>query len=203
MDKKTLWVGAGVLLILAIASALAFLFEKPAGFRGTSYAEPYPVAQDFELTRANGEPFRLSGQRGKTVLLFFGYTSCPDVCPTTMAEMKQVIDNLGEDAKFVQVVFITVDPARDTPEKIQQYASHFHNSFIGLTGSEEQLAPIWDGYDVVRQVNQSDSAFGYIVDHTARLYLIDTQGNLRLSYAFGTPTKDIVFDLKLLLEKYQ
>ncbi|MBI5823453.1 MAG: SCO family protein [Chloroflexi bacterium] len=203
MDKKTLWVGLGVLLILAIASALTFLFAKPASFRGTSYAEPYPPAGDVELTQANGEIFRLSDQSGKIVLLFFGYTSCPDVCPTTMAEMKQALDNLGEDAKLVQVVFVTVDPARDTPEKIQEYANHFHKSFIGLTGSEEQLQPIWNDYGVVRQVNSSNSASGYIVDHTARLYLIDTRGNLRLSYTFGTPTKDIVFDLKLLLEKSQ
>ncbi|MEK6752626.1 MAG: SCO family protein [Chloroflexota bacterium] len=203
MDKKTLWVGVGVLLILAIASALTFIFAKPPSFRGTSYAEPYPPAGDFELTQANGEIFRLSNQSGKIVLLFFGYTSCPDVCPTTMAEMKQALDSLGEDAKFVQVVFVTVDPARDTPEKIQEYANHFHKSFIGLTGSEEQLQPIWNDYGVARQVNSSNSAFGYIVDHTARLYLIDTRGNLRLSYAFGVPTKDIVFDLKLLLEKSQ
>jgi protein SCO1 len=200
MDKRTLGVGIGSLLLVVLAALATLWFAKPASFRGTSYAEPYPVAPSIELTRANGEPFHLSDQRGKIVLLFFGYTSCPDVCPTTMAELKLVMDGLGDAANSVQVVFISVDPERDTPEKIQKYVEHFNSNFIGLTGSTETLQKIWDGYGIYRSVSESNSAMGYIVDHTARLTLVDGDGNLRLSYSFQTPVDDIVHDIKLLLK---
>ena len=200
MDKKTLWVGLGSLMLIVLAVLATIWFGKPASFRGTSYGEPYPVAPSIELTRADGEVFRLSDQSGKIVLLFFGYTSCPDVCPTTMAEMKLVMDELGDAASSVQVVFISVDPERDTSEKMQKYAEHFNADFIGLTGSMEDLQKIWDGYGVYRAVNQTNSALGYIVDHTARLTLVDADGNLRLSYGFQTPVDDIVHDIKLLLK---
>ena len=199
MDKRTLWVGLGSLLLIALAVAATVWFAGPASFRGASYGEPYPVAPPIQLTRANGEPFRLGDQRGKFVLLFFGYTSCPDVCPTTLAEMKLVIDGLGDAANSAQVVFISVDPDRDTPEKIQKYVEHFNPNFIGLTGSLDELQKIWDGYGVYRAVTQTDSAMGYTVDHTARVTLVDADGNLRLSYGFQTPVEDIVYDIKLLL----
>ncbi|RJP48451.1 MAG: SCO family protein [Anaerolineaceae bacterium] len=198
--KKTLWVGLTSLLFVILAALVVFWFGKPASFRGTSYGEPYPAAPSFGLTRSNSETFRLDDQRGKIVLLFFGYTSCPDVCPTTMAEMKLVMDSLGDAADTVQVVFISVDPERDTPEKIQKYVEHFNSNFIGLTGSMDELQPIWDAYGVYRAVNETDSAFGYIVDHTARVTLVDADGNLRLSYGFQTPVEDIVHDIKLLLK---
>lgn len=200
MQKRTIWVGLTALALVALAAAIVFLFARPDEFRGASYAEPYPVAPPIELTRADGQTFRLSDQRGRIVLLFFGYTSCPDVCPTTMAEMRQVMDKLGDAASSVQVVFISVDPERDTPEKIQNYAEFFNPTFIGLTGSMEELQKIWDEYGVYRAVNQSTSALGYIVDHTARITLIDQGGNLRLSYGFQTPVEDIVHDINLLLE---
>ncbi|MDD2921825.1 MAG: SCO family protein [Anaerolineales bacterium] len=200
MDKKTLFVGFFSLAVIALATLFFILFASPAKFRGTSYAEPYPVAPQIELTRSNGETFRLADQKGKIVLLFFGYTSCPDVCPTTLAEMKLVMDELGGKAQSVQVVFISVDPQRDAPEKIQQYVEHFSKAFIGLSGAPDQLQKIWDDYGVIREVTQSKSAFGYIVNHTARVYLIDANGALRLSYGFQTPVKDIVHDLDLLLK---
>ncbi len=200
MDKKTLWVGLGSLMLVALAVAATVWFARPASFRGASYGEPYPVAPPIELTRANGEPFRLGDQRGKIVLLFFGYTTCPDVCPTTLAELKQVLDGLGDAADSAQVVFISVDPDRDTPEKIQKYAEHFNPNFIGLSGSMDALQKIWDAYGVYRAVTQTDSALGYIVDHTARITLVDADGNLRLSYGFQTPVEDIVHDIKLLLK---
>ncbi len=200
MDKRTLWVGLGSIVLVALAALATFWFGKPASFRGTSYGEPYPVAPSIELTQADGQIFRLNEQTGKIVLVFFGYTSCPDVCPTTMAELKLVMDELGDAADSVQVVFISVDPDRDTPEKMQKYVEHFNSNFIGLTGSMEELQKIWDGYGVYRAVTQTGSAFGYIVDHTARVTLVDTNGNLRLSYGFQTPVEDIVHDLKLLLK---
>jgi protein SCO1/2 len=199
MNRKTLWVGFISLLVIGVA-ALTLIFAKPASLRGTSYDEPYPKAPEVELVKANGEAFRLSGQKGKIVLLFFGYTSCPDVCPTTLAELKQVMDKLGDKTEQVQVVFVSVDPERDTPEKIQKYVEHFNQSFIGLSGSPADLQVIWDNYGVFHERVESDSAFGYIINHTARTYLIDVDGNLRLSYGFQTPVDDMVSDLQVLLK---
>jgi protein SCO1/2 len=186
------------LLVGAVAAGV-FLFSGPASFRGTAYGEPFPAAPEIELTRAAGDTFRLSDTRGKVTALFFGYTSCPDVCPTTMAELKQALDSLGGQADQVQVLFVTVDPQRDTPERVQEYVDHFNPDFIGLSGTEAELAPVWHDYGVFRQVVEGTSAAGYLVDHTARVTLIDQQGNLRVSFGFDTPVEDVVHDLKLLL----
>ena len=200
MDRKILLVGLVSFLLIGAVGAGIFLFSKPASFRGTTYAEPYPVAPDFELARANGNVFQLSEQRGRIVMLFFGYTSCPDVCPTTMAELNQALGELGSQADQVQVIFVTVDPQRDTPERVQEYVNHFNPSFIGLSGSEAELSKVWGEYGVFRQIVEGKSAAGYLVDHTARVTLIDQQGNLRVSFPFDTPVEDIVHDLKLLLK---
>src|SRR5215211_4478411 len=161
MDRKTLLVGLILFLLIGIVAAGVFLFSKPASFRGTTYAEPYPVAPEIELTRANGTRFRLSETRGKVVALFFGYTSCPDVCPTTMAELKQALEKLGNKADQVQVLFVTVDPQRDTPERVQEYVNHFNPDFIGLSGLEADLAKVWNDYGVFRQTVDGASAAGY------------------------------------------
>lgn len=201
MDKKLMWIGGGILALVAVVAALSIIFAKPPSFRGTLYGEPFPPAAEVELTKADGSIFRMSEQRGKIVLLFFGYTSCPDVCPTTLAEMTKVMNELGDASQNVQVVFASVDPRRDTPEKIQEYASRFNPTFLGLSGTQEELEPIWQGYSIFRAEVDSDSAMGVIIDHTARLYLIDPEGNLRLSYAYATPVEDIVHDIELLLRK--
>lgn len=201
MDKKTLWVGFVLFVIVGVAALGVYLFAPPAALRGTVYSEPFPPAPEIELTRGNGDAFRLSQLQGNIVLLFFGYTSCPDVCPTTMAEMKSALEKIGQEkASQVNVVFITVDPERDTPERVQEYVDHFNSNFIGLSGSEADLQKTWNDYGVFRQVVEGTSAAGYLVDHTARTTLIDQDGNLRVSYGFGTPVDDIVYDLKLLLK---
>jgi protein SCO1/2 len=201
MNRRILFVGLASFLLIAGVAVAVFL-STPAGFRGTTYGEPYPVAREIELTRENGSSFRLSEVRGKAVLLFFGYTSCPDICPTTLAEMKQALEQLGEEnAKQVQVLFVTVDPERDTPERVQEYVDHFNPDFIGLSGTESELAPVWQSYGVFREIVDGTSAAGYIVNHTARVTLIDPDGNMRVSFAFETPVEDIVHDLKLLLKE--
>ena len=202
MDRKILMVGIGSFLLIGIVAAWTILFGKPASFRGTTYAEPYPPASDFVLTRGDGTSFQFSAMRGKVVLLFFGYTSCPDVCPTTMAELNQAMGKLNEeDAGRVQVVFVTVDPGRDTPERVQEYVNHFNPNFIGLSGTEEELTKVWNKYGVFREVVEGTSALGYLVNHTARVTLIDADGNLRISFSFETPVDDIVYDLKLMLKE--
>src|SRR3972149_6169528 len=198
MDKKILWVGFSALVVVVLAMLLAIMFAKSAGYRGTPPGEPSPAAPQIELIKSNGETFRLSDQKGKIILLFFGFTNCTDVCPTTLAELKLVTDDLGDKSKLVQVVFVSVDPQRDTPEKTQEYVEHFNIGFIGLSGPVNKLETIWKNYGVFREEVQSDSAIGYTVDHTARVYLIDMDGNLRLSYGFQTPAEDIVNDVELL-----
>lgn len=201
MDRKVILVGLISFLLIAAVAAGVFLFGRPDTLRGTTYAEPYPVAAEFELTRADGNRFRLSDERGKVVMLFFGYTSCPDVCPTTMAELKQALEKVGEKADQVQVIYVTVDPERDTPERVQEYVNHFNPDFIGLSGSEPELAKVWNDYGVFREVVDGNSAAGYLVNHTARVTLIDQQGNLRVSFPFDTPLEDVVHDLNLLLKQ--
>jgi protein SCO1/2 len=194
-------VGLIVFVLIGVVAAGVFLFSKPASFRGTTYVEPYPAAPEIELTRANGSGFRLSEARGKVVALFFGYTSCPDICPTTMAELNQALEKLGDKSDQVQVLFVTVDPQRDTPERVQEYVNHFNADFIGLSGSEPELTNVWNDYGVFREIVDGTSAAGYLVNHTARVTLIDQQGNMRVSFGFDTPVEDVVHDLDLLLKE--
>ena len=200
MNRKTFLVGVFAIGLISLTALGVWLFKPAASLRGTTYAEPYPPAPPINLTREDGSPFWLSDLRGKIVLLFFGYTSCPDVCPTTMAELKTAIDKIGpKNADMVAVVFVTVDPERDTPQRVQQYVDHFNKDFIGLSGPESALSKIWSDYGVFRSVAEGSPATGYLVDHTARITLIDQDGNLRSSYGFDTPVQDIVHDLNLLL----
>lgn len=181
--------------------AAGLLFARPYSLRGSQIDAPGP-APEIELNDANGNLFRLSEQKGKLALIFFGYTSCPDVCPVTLAEMKQVRASLGNKAGQVQFVFITVDPERDTPERQRKYLALFDPAFIGLTGSVAEMEPVWAAYGVYRAVDKNDeTAAGYLVEHSARTYLIDRQGRLRLTYAYGTAREDIVQDIRYLLRK--
>jgi protein SCO1/2 len=198
MSTKEKRVGLGLVILIGVVAFLTFAFQKPDSFRGTLY-DPAQPAPEITLIRADGQPFRLSAEKGKLVFLFFGYTSCPDVCPTTMAEMRQVRQAVGAKADQFDVVFVTVDPNRDTPEKVQKYVSVFDPGFIGLSGSMDELQLVWDKYGVYRQVEASTSPTDYAVTHSSRLYLVDRQGNLRLSYAFGTSPDDIAYDVQLLL----
>jgi len=202
MDKKTILVGLGALALIALVALGVIFFAKPETFRGTNYVEPYPVAPEIELTRSDGNSFRLSELRGEVVLLFFGYTSCPDVCPTTLAEMKLALTKLPQkDAAKVKVLFVTVDPMRDTPARVQEYLNHFNPAFIGLSGSQTELEKVWQGYGVTSDAVPGASTTGYTVDHTARVTLIDGQGRLRVSFGLDTPVDDMVHDLKLILNE--
>jgi protein SCO1/2 len=167
--------------------------------KGTLYPELQP-APDFELTTMDGGRFRLSEHQGQIVLMFFGYTSCPDVCPTTLSEAKRVLDGLGEDAEQVAFLFITVDPERDTLEVLSNYVSVFHPSILGLSGTPDELEAVRQAYGVIAEKEVLDqSATDYIVNHTARTFLVDKEGRLRLSYAFGTSPNDILEDIRHLL----
>ncbi len=165
------------------------------------YAEPFPTAPDFSLTDADGSIQRLSDYRGRIILLFFGYMYCPDVCPATLAELKLAVEQLKGDADQVQVIFISVDPQRDTSEAVQGYVERFNPSFLGLSGAQDELEPVWDGYGVFREVVDGTSPTNYIINHTARVTLIDQEGNMRLTYGFQTPPDDIAHDIRILLRE--
>ncbi len=192
------------LILLGLLGSLVLLLQfrhENVRLRGVVYDPPAPAA-DFSLVRADGTVFRLSEQRGKIVLLFFGYTFCPDVCPTTLSDVRLALDRLKEaERERVQVVFVSVDPGRDTPQRMEQYVAHFSPAFIGLSGSEETLTPIWKAYNVTRIVEKTTSVADYLVTHSAYLYLIDPEGYLRVIFPFGTAPYDIAHDIRYILSK--
>jgi len=183
--------------MLATVWAAAVVFARPYTFHG-SLIEPPAPAPDFALSDQNGNPFRLSDQNGSIVLMFFGYTTCPDVCPATLAQLKQVRADLGRDADAVRVVLVTVDPGRDTAEQLRNYLSGFDPAFIGLTGSFEQLDIVYRSYGVYQAIPQLRP--GYTVEHTDRIYVIDAKGNLRLTYTTDTASGEIAGDVRELLK---
>jgi protein SCO1 len=199
MDRKTILVGVGIFVIVGIAILVTALIRRPAEFKGTAY-EP-KAAEAFDLPTADGGRFRLEDQKGKTVVLFFGFTHCHDVCPLTMANLKQAVSQMGPGAQDVQVVFVTVDPDRDTSEIVQKYASGFTPSFIGLSGSMAELEQVWTKYGIFRELEPVDDHGHYEVTHTARITVIDPQGNLRLSFNYDAPWQDILHDLQLLADE--
>jgi protein SCO1/2 len=168
-------------------------------FKGSVVAEPVEVP-DFTLVDQYGQPFRLSDQRGKVVLLFFGYTACPDVCPTTLATWRRTHEALGDDAQGARFVFVTVDPERDTPERLGLHVNAFNPDFIGLTGPQEDLDALYQVFGIFFEKDeQSGSALGYIISHTATAFVLDTEGRWRLRETYGTPAEDIAHDIRQLL----
>ncbi len=196
--RKWIWLGIGFLSALVVMAG--FVYLNPYQLRGAVIEDPQP-APEISLPSSNGESFVLSQQQGRLVYLFFGYTSCPDVCPITLSEMKQLRTGLGDKADQVEFLFVTVDPQRDTVERLHTYLGAFDPQIIGLTGSMEELQSVWDAYGIVREVQDQGSAAGYLVSHSARTYLIDRQGRLRVSYAFGTLSQDIESDIRYLLKE--
>lgn len=172
---------------------------QPYQLRGT-VLEPPSQAADFTLDDHNGQSFTLGEQRGKVVLLFFGFTTCPEICPTTLAEMKAVRERLGAAAERVQVVFVTVDPERDVADRMRRYVTSFDPSFLGLVGTQEQLQPIYEAYGVTAIRRElPDSALKYTMDHTSHTYVIDPRGQLRELMPYGSRIDDIVSDVEYLL----
>jgi len=171
-----------------------------AQFKGGLLTPPRPAA-DLTLTTQDGQEFRLSRERGKVVALWFGYTFCPDVCPTTLAELVQAQQALGKDAERLRIVFVTVDPERDTPARLREYVKAFGGSFTAVTGSPERLAGARKAYGVVarKRVVPGTSAT-YLIDHSAFVYVVDPAGQLRLMFPFGMSIEDMVHDFKLLLQ---
>jgi protein SCO1/2 len=152
-----------------------------------------------QLADQNGKVRTLADFKGSAVLVFFGYTQCPDVCPTTLAEMKAVKTLLGEDGKRFQVLFVTVDPERDTAELLGQYMAAFDPSFLGLRGDAEATAKVAKDFKVFYQKVPGSTPDTYSMDHSAGSYIFDPQGRLRLYVRHGQPADKVAADIKLLL----
>jgi protein SCO1 len=175
-----------MLALLAVAGAISALINN--------------VAPDFTLTDQSGHAFSVSGQRGHVTVLYFGYTHCPDICPTTLAAIASALRQVGPTAdRDIKVAFITDDPDRDTPKTLRNYVSLFDPYFLGLDGASTALAPIYKGYHVwfTRLPNQG-SAAGYLLAHSSYIYMIDKTGVVRTIDDWHTPPATIAAHLRKL-----
>jgi protein SCO1/2 len=166
---------------------------KASDVTGTAFG------RDFQLTDHHGKPRTLADFRGKAVVLFFGYTQCPDVCPTTLSELAEAMKRLGPDADRVQVLFVTVDPERDTRELLAQYVPAFHPSFVGLYGDAEATARTAKEFKSIYQRQPGKTPGSYTMDHSAGSFVFDPQGRLRVYVGYGQGADVFAHDLRELL----
>lgn len=191
-------------LVAASAAALFALSacqpaQQPPVFQATDITGA-AFARDFRLTDHNGRIRTLADFRGKAVAIFFGYTHCPDVCPTTLSDFAAALKLLGAQAERVQVIFVTLDPQRDTPEILKRFVPAFNPSFLGMVADDETLKRLAKEYKVVYQKTSVKAADDYLIDHSAGTYIYDPQGRLRLLMPYGSSPDAIAHDLKVLLE---
>lgn len=215
MAKKQHFFIIGIIAGLALFITSCQAFAAPYEYKGNLLDSPVPQP-DFELTAADGSTFRLSQVEGKIALIFFGYTHCPDVCPLTLAKVKNALAGLSEtEREQVQFIFISVDPERDTPEVLGRYLSNFGPDFIGLTDNFEKIETVLKSYWAYAQKDQPvektqepdheatghAEAAPYLVTHTGRVYLVTPQQELLLTYPFDLSAEDLGSDLSYLLSK--
>lgn len=186
------------LLALLLLLALAACSPSAPDLRGTEYGEPRQTPA-FTLQNETGEAISLETYRGKVVPIYFGYTFCPDVCPLTMANLAEVQRELDDAGDNMQVLMITVDPQRDSAAVVQDYVASFHPTFTGLSGTDQQIAEATEPFGVFYEKAEGSEATGYLVDHTARIFVIDKGGALRVTYSYDAPVEDIAADMRALL----
>jgi protein SCO1/2 len=164
-----------------------------------SLVEPPTRLSDFTLTSQTGAPVSLEELRGRVVLLFFGFTNCPDICPLTLGEFKNVKRLLGPDAERAAFIFISVDGERDNAERLRTYVGAFDPAFIGLQGDTATLDRIGPEYDLVYRKQETGGSGGYAMAHTATAFLIDPEGKLRIVFPYGTPAEALATDVRTFL----
>ena len=192
--RRKLAVLAALLLVAAaLAAAYAGVaFSQAYAFHGSRF-DPPPAVADFTLTNQDGQAVRLSDYRGKLVLLFFGYTHCPDECPTTLAMLNRALSEMKDAGSSTQVLLVSVDPEHDTPPVLKEYLARFNPRFVGLTGQPADVAAVLKAYGVVAQKD------GNTIAHTATIYVVDRAGRLALTYSFETQPEEVTADLEHLL----
>jgi protein SCO1/2 len=189
-------------LVVVMAATAFFSVACQSGYeyKGVPLEPPLAVP-DFELTATDGLPFHLSDVEGDIALIYFGYTFCPDVCPLTLAHVRQALTDL-EGRENVHVIFVSVDPERDTPEQLERYVKAFGPDFIGLTDDFDKTQAVMKAYGAFAEKEDvPDSAAGYLVSHTARLYLVGPEREVLLTYPFGFEPEDLRSDLTHLLQQ--
>jgi len=188
---------------LVLSFCLCFVFVGCGKSDGQSTDNDFGVLnpqRDFILHDQDGNVFHLKDHRGQVVLLFFGYTSCPDECPTTLAKLARVYNLLGAFRQKILTVFITIDPKRDTPQKLKEYLQYFNINAKGLTGTKQEIDAVVDAYKATyEKVETNSSALGYMFDHTDYLYLIDTGGKTSHLFHLEDSAQDIAQTIKGLL----
>lgn len=188
-------------LALFAALSLTACSQPPAVFKNQDLTSEkiFPSAN---LVGADGRPQDLTYFRSKVLIVFFGYTSCPDICPSAMRKFASVLGNMrSADAEQIQVVFISVDPARDTAEKADTYVKWFNPGFIGLTGSDQQIADVASQFKAYYSKQPVAGGMGYVIDHSASAYVLDKKGQLRLSIPEAADAGSIKDDLSQLLQE--
>jgi protein SCO1 len=188
---------AGLLAALLVA-LVAGCTPEGAKFRSTDITGA-EFGKSLELTGHDGKPRRLEDFRGKAVVLFFGFTHCPDICPTTLADVAAALKALGTDASRVQVLFVTVDPERDTAEVLRNYVTAFDPSFLGLRGDAEATQRAAKEFRIFFEKRPGSAPGAYSVDHSGQSYVLDPQGRLRLLVRHDRIAQDLAGDLKILL----
>ncbi len=199
MDTKKAVFGifAGATLLVS-AILISGALNEPVTYHGTHLAPPMPAA-DFTLRSADG-PVSRADLEGKVAPIFFGYTSCPDICPTTLLRLSNALERLGPDAaEDVQVVFVSVDPERDTPERATRYAQAVHPSFLGITGTPEEIADVAAQYGIYYARAEGSEATGYLVDHTGTITVLDEDGRVALLWSPDVTAEQMAEDLAALM----
>jgi protein SCO1 len=196
LSRHTLWF---VLFLGALLAALAVYEFSISNRLHGEVIEPPKLMPDFTLQSTKG-PVSLSDFRGRVIVLYFGYTSCPDLCPTTLALLNQAVDALKDKAKDVQVVFISVDWKRDTPETLEKYTAHFNGNFLGLTGTQAQIDSVTNDFGIFYLLNLPDKNGFYSVDHTASIRVLDRQGRLAVIWPYDTQPSEMASDLQVILK---
>jgi len=195
MHRRTVF---GLVLCAALSLAGCDRAGSSARFNGADITGA-EYARTLALPDQNGQPRTLADFKGKVTVVFFGYTQCPDACPTTMAELAQVKKLLGKDGERLQGVFVTIDPERDTPQVLKPYMESFDPSFVALRGTPEQTAATAKEFKVFYAKSPGKTPDSYSVDHTAGSYVFDTQGRVRLFESYGRGAEALAADLKVLL----
>ena len=189
-----------LLVFLAVVLAACGRSPNAPSFRATDVTGA-DFGGNLQLTDFNGQRRQLSDFRGKAVVVFFGYTHCPDVCPTTLSTLAAAIKKLGADGDKVQVLFVTADPERDTAELLKQYVTAFNPTFLGLRGTVEETTQVAKEFKVIVQKNAGADPNNYTVDHSSGTYIYDPAGKLRLYVGYGQDADVFVHDIGLLLKK--
>lgn len=192
------------LAALAIAGASWFFYLRPEpayAFHGGFYEPPNPAPVLEGAVDQHGDPFRLEDYRGKLVFVYFGYTHCPDACPATLGDFMEVKDLLGEDAEDVAFVMITVDPARDTPERLKEFLAFWDPGFYGVSMPEAGTEAVAGAWHVRYSSRDANSQGGYLVDHDVSSFVVDKDGNIRLIYPLGFDTELMAEDARHLLSE--